>query len=187
MLLFFVTPCLLVAVQPCMEWIPIIYIYKKEMGENLDKKKEMGENLGNCYSCHSYFSHSMGTFFPSDFHHPMVCFITWVNGKLGRTWEIGTHAFPIVWVLFSMSFPSYMVYFITWEMHGFSHQFPMTQEKCNKSHHMGRTWEIGPKKYSCFWKCMWWKNLHPGGCKIFLLINLIEIFKYSLNLKNYIL
>ena len=44
----------------------------------------MRENLGNWYS---YFSHSMGAFFPLD-SHPMV-------------------------------------YFITWEMHGFLHQFPL--------------------------------------------------------------
>ena len=31
---------------------------------------------------------------------------------------------------------------IRWEMHGFSHQF-LSTEKCNKTHRMDRTWEIG--------------------------------------------
>ena len=104
---------------------------------------------------------------------------------MGRTWEIGTHTFPIVWVVFShqirivwytswygkcmgfpISFPQYrkmqqnpssrenlgnwysyfshsidavfpldshfMVYFITWEVHVFSHQFPITRENTAK-------------------------------------------------------
>ena len=36
-----------------------------------------------------------------------------------------------------------MVCFTIWEMHGFSHEFPIVQENCNKTHFMGRTWEIG--------------------------------------------
>ena len=51
---------------------------------------------------------------------------------IGRTWEIGTYTFPIVWVLFFPLDSYFMVYFITWEMHVFSHQFPIKWEKTAK-------------------------------------------------------
>ena len=36
-------------------------------------------------------------------------------------WEIGIHTFPKVWVLSWYL----MVYFIPWQMHGYSHQYPI--------------------------------------------------------------
>ena len=61
--------------------------------------------------------------FPSISHNMGKCNETHCMGKV---WEIGTHSFPIVWVLFpSDSHP--MVYFIIWEMHEFPHQFPILQ------------------------------------------------------------
>ena len=74
------------------EWEMHGFSYQFSMArKNTNKKPSYGENLGNWYSL---FSHSMGTFFPSDFH-PVVCFITW-------------------------------------EMHGFSHQFPLARENATK-------------------------------------------------------
>ena len=59
-----------------------------------------------------------------------------------RSWETGTHTFPIVWVLFPLdSHP--MVYFITWELHGFSHQIFHSIRKVSETHRMGKAWEIG--------------------------------------------
>ena len=52
--------------------------------------------------------------------------------RMGRTWEVGTHTVLIVWVFFSPSNSHPMVYFIIWEMHGFSHQFPIVQENATK-------------------------------------------------------
>ena len=77
-----------------------------------------GESLGNKYSC---FFHSMGAFFSfrlSSYgtrHHmgnawffPLISYSTGKCNKtdrMGRTWEIGTHTFPIGWVLSSHYIP----------------------------------------------------------------------------------
>ena len=118
-----------------------------------------GEKLGNWYS---HFSHSMGAFFLSD-SHPMVYFIIWeMHGfpspsishstgkcnkthRLGRIWEIVTHTFPIVWVLFPLDSHS-MVYFITWEMYVSSHQFPIAWEKTAKPIEWGKPGKLVPWK-----------------------------------------
>ena len=56
------------------------------------------------------------------------------TNRMRRSWEIGTHTFPIVWVIFSIrSHP--MVNFITWEMHGFFHRI----RKFSETHQMGKT------------------------------------------------
>ena len=89
----------------------------------------------------------MGTFFPSNshilwyfihrtcirvfssiFHSTKKCKKT---HRLERTWEIGTHTFPVVWVLFSHSIA------ILWytSLHGKCMSFP--NKKCNKTHCMG--------------------------------------------------
>ena len=99
------------------------------------------ENLGNWQS---YFSHSMVTFFPSYgiLHHmgnawvfPSISHSTRKCNKTHRmgenlgNWQsyfshsMGTF-FP------SDSYP--MVYFIIWEMHGFSHQFPIARKNPTK-------------------------------------------------------
>ena len=41
--------------------------------EKIQQHPTYGEDMGNCYS---YFSHSMGAFFPLD-SHPLVLFLTW--------------------------------------------------------------------------------------------------------------
>ena len=91
-----------------------------------------GESLGNRYS---YFSHTMGTFFPYD-SHPTVYVIIWeMHGfshqfpivqenatKLiiwGEPGKLVLIFFPYYGRFLSIRFP--IVYFITWEMHVFSH------------------------------------------------------------------
>ena len=50
---------------------------------------------------------------------------------MGKAWEIDSHTFSIKWGFFPLdSHP--VVYFIMWEMHGFSHQFPIAWEKAGK-------------------------------------------------------
>ena len=61
---------------------------------------------------------------------------------IGRTWQIGTHNFPIVWVLFSQQIP------ILWYTSSyvkcmcFLINFRNT-EKDSQTHRMGKAWEIG--------------------------------------------
>ena len=106
-----------------------------------------GESVGKWYS---YFSHSMGAFFPSD-SHPMVYFSIWEMHGF-------PHKFPTVrenakmqqnswcgesvgnwYSYFSHSMGAYfpldshpMAYFIIWEMHGFPHQFLIVRENATK-------------------------------------------------------
>ena len=54
------------------------------------------------------------------------------NATMGRNWEIGTHTFPVVCVLFFLSDSYPMVYFITLEMRGFSYQFFIACEDAAK-------------------------------------------------------
>ena len=102
------------------------------------------ESLGNC---NSYFSHSMGVFFPSD-PHPTVYFTIWEMHAFPHPFPIVQEnaTKPIVWgepgklvLILSHSmgvfFPldsHFMVYFITWEMYVFPHQFPIPWEKTAK-------------------------------------------------------
>ena len=77
-----------------------------------------GDSLGNWYS---YFSRSMGAFFPLD-SHPMAYFVIWeMHGfphqfpivqenatkiiAIWRTRVIGAHTFPILWTLFFQQIP----------------------------------------------------------------------------------
>ena len=41
-----------------------------------------------------------------------------------------------------------MVYFITWEMHGFSHKISHSIRKVSKTHWIGKAWEIGSNTFS---------------------------------------
>ena len=81
--------------------------------------------------------------FPSFSHSTGKCNKT---HRMGRTWEIGTQTFPMVWVLF------YHLISILWytssyeKCMSFSVNFPYTG-KCNKSHRMRRTWEIGTRTF----------------------------------------
>ena len=102
------------------------------------------EKLGNWYS---YFSHSMCAFFPLD-SHPLVHFIiceihgfphqfpmTWENAaKSIELEELGNWSpfFPQSMGIFLPSDFHFMIYFTTWEMHGFSHQFLIARENVAK-------------------------------------------------------
>ena len=69
---------------------------------------------------------------------------------MGKTWEIATHTFPILWVFFFLSNSNPTVYFIIWEMHGFPHQFPIARENATK-HIIGRNWEISTNTFPIVW------------------------------------
>ena len=69
-------------------------------------------------------------------------------GKCNRTHLWGESGKLVIIISYSMGtffpFDSHpMVYFIIWEMHGFSHQFLIVRENATKTHRMGKTWEIG--------------------------------------------
>ena len=51
--------------------------------------------------------------------------------RMGNTQEIGSHTFSIKWVLFSLDCHP-IVYFIIWDMQGFSRQFPKAWEIAGK-------------------------------------------------------
>ena len=111
--------------------LPINFPQHRKMSQN----PLYGENLGNCcsyfpHSMGAFFpldSHFMVYFITWEMHF-MVYVITWEKTAklieweslenwfpviyqktycLWRTWEIGTHTFPTVWVLFSIRFPTY--------------------------------------------------------------------------------
>ena len=64
-----------------------------------------------------------------------------------RTWEIGTHTFPTVWVLFSIRLLSYGVLHHMGNTWVFSSNFPQHSE----IHRMGNAWEIGSHTFSVKW------------------------------------
>ena len=122
--------------------------------EKMQQKSWYIESLGNWYS---YFSHSMGVFFPSD-SHPMVyysirkCMGFPINfpqyGKVQQNPWYG----EILWNWYSYFFHSMgaflpsdshpMVYFIIWETHGFLHQFHIVRENATKSTVWGETGKL---------------------------------------------
>ena len=61
-----------------------------------------------------------------------------------RTWEIGTHTFPIVWVLFFPLDSHSMVYFVICKIHGFPFQFPIAWENALKSIELGEPRKLIP-------------------------------------------
>lgn len=66
---------------------------------------------------------------------PSVYHSTWKCSKTlwkGRTRKLDTHTFSKIWVLFFHQIPNPMVYFITWVMHRFSHQFLIASENTAK-------------------------------------------------------
>ena len=70
--------------------------------------------------------------------------------RMRRTWEIGTHTFPIVWVLFSHFVASHGILHHTrnvWVSPSISH----STEKYNKTHRMRRTQEIGTHTFPIVW------------------------------------
>ena len=85
--------------------------------------------------------------FPSIFHSMGNCNKT---HRMGRTWETNNHTFPIVWVAFSHSIP------ILWYTSSFGNAwvFPSISHstgKCNKTHRMGKTWEVGNHTFPIVW------------------------------------
>ena len=53
--------------------------------------------------------------------------------RMGKAWEISSHIFSIKWVFFFFPLDSHpVVYFIIWEMHGFSQQVSIAWEKRGK-------------------------------------------------------
>ena len=85
--------------------------------------------------------------FPSISHSMGKCNKT---HRMGRTWEIGNHTFPIVWVFFPILFPSYDILHHmgnAWVFPSISHN----TGKCNKTHCMGKTWEIGNHTFPIVW------------------------------------
>ena len=88
------------------------------------------------------------------------------NQWSGKSWEIDTHTYS-TGAFFSL-YSHFTVYFITWEMHVFSHQFLVTLEKKSdpsnreslgnwfpvisyKTHSMRRNWEIGTHTFPIVW------------------------------------
>ena len=118
-----------------------------------------GKSLGNWYS---YFSHSMGAFFPLD-SHPMVCFIIWEMHRFphkfyivrenarklivwGEPGKLVLILFPYYGSIFSIRFPFYGI------LHhvGNTCVFPLISHNLGKdsqNHWMGKVWEIGFRKY----------------------------------------
>ena len=124
----------------------------------------------------------MGTSFPSDFH-PMIYFIIWemhgfshqfpiipenatkptVWGKPGKLVII---LFPKYGYFFPIQFPSYDILHHmgnAWVFPSISH----STGKCNKTHCMRRTWEIGTHTFPIKWvlfsrsiPILWYTSLH---------------------------
>ena len=121
----------------------------------MQQNPSYGENIRNWYP---YVSHSMGSFFPSD-SYSLVYLITWemlgFSHQYPIAWENVTK--PMVWgkpgKLIFILFPQYGFFFPirfpssgilhymrnTWVSPSVSHRLA----KCNKTHCMGKTWEIG--------------------------------------------
>ena len=78
---------------------------------------------------------SLGNWFPAIFYKTHC---------IWRTWEIGTHIFPIVWVFFSIRFPSCGILHHMGNAWVFS-SIPHSMRKGRKTHQMGEAWEIGFK------------------------------------------
>ena len=125
-------------------------------------------------------NHRIGAFFPLD-SYPMAYSIIWemhgfpINfphyGKdnkthcIGRTWKIGTHTFPIVWMLFPIRYQSYGILHHmrnAWVSPSIFHSTGKFNKihRFNKinahglilfwfkqNHSMGRTWEIGTHRF----------------------------------------
>ena len=120
-----------------------------------------GDNFGNCYSYFSpgYFCLIRFLFY-GVLHHIGNMWVSsstshsigkWSKThQMGKAWKIGTHAFSIAWVLFSIKFPSCG---ILHHMGNAGVSLPISHctRKCNKAHRMGRTWEIGTHTFSIVW------------------------------------
>ena len=84
---------------------------------------------------------------PSIYHSAGKCYKTL---RMGWTWEIGTHTFSIVWVIFSHPIPI-LCYTSSY---GKCMGFPIISHstgKCNKTLRMGWTWKIGTNTFPIVW------------------------------------
>ena len=71
----------------------------------------------------------------------------WYGEGLGNWYSYFCHSMS---AYFPLDF-HHTVYFITWDMHGFLHQFPRLRKKINKTHGMGRVWEIETHTFPIAW------------------------------------
>ena len=118
-----------------------------------------GESLGNRYS---YFSHSMGAFFPLDYHS-MIYFIIWeMHGfphqflivrenatkriVLGEPGKLVLILFPYYGRIFSIRFPFYGILHHKGNACVFS-LISHNLGKYSQNHRMGKVWEMGSRKY----------------------------------------
>ena len=83
----------------------------------------------------SLIFHNLGNWFPET---------SYKTHCMRRAWEIGTHTFPIVLVLFFPLVSHSMVYFIICEIHGFPHQFPIACENAVKFIELGEPRKLVP-------------------------------------------
>ena len=123
----------------CIIWYTLLYGKCMGFPINFSQSRKMQQNPSNgvnLQNWYSYFSHSMCDFFPYD-SHPMGYFIKSEMHGFPHQFPIvkENEAKPIIWgeprklVLLLLPqcgcfFPldsHFMVYFITWEMHVFSH------------------------------------------------------------------
>ena len=104
---------------------------------------------------------------------------------MGLTWEIGTHTFLTAWVIFPHKIP------ILWYTSSYgntqvSPSISYGTGKCNKTHRMGKTWEIFTHTipivlvlFSHQILIRWYTSLH-GKCICFL-ISFPKLVKRQLN------
>ena len=110
---------------------------------------------------------------------PSICHSTGKCNKthhMGWPWEIGTHIFPIVWVILPHTIPSLCILHQmgnAWVSLSICH----STGKYNKTHRMGRTWEIGTPTFPVVWALFsirfpFYSMLHHmGNAYVFSLIS----------------
>ena len=171
---------------------PMVYFIVREMhvlshrfpiSWKRQQKPSNGESLGNWFP---YFFHSMSSFairfpFCGILHHMENA---WVSPSIfhssikskkptvwERTWEIVTHTFPTVKVLFSHRITTIYHMGNAWVSPSISHSIG----KCSEIHRIGRAWEIGnqtlPKVWVLFFNqiSILWYTLPHGKCMAFLI------------------
>ena len=69
---------------------------------------------------------------------------------MGKVWEIYTHTFPMVWVLFPYPIPILWYTSAYGKCMGFPKNSPQNG-KCNKTHGMGKVWEINNHTFLIVW------------------------------------
>ena len=72
------------------------------------------------------------------------------NHGMGKVWEIDPHTFPIVWVFFPIRFPSNGILYHM-ENARVSPSISQTTGKGNKTHGIGKVWEIDTHTFPLVW------------------------------------